>query len=345
MDAISEALQGQHQHEAGSIGKSADSTSILIHEVKSLPNDVSSCGDNHLQRKLISAQRHVDEARAFVPWVKKRDPGRAEKLSECGAWLLFRQYIERKETRLASGIFCQQPLLCGFCAAGRASRQSQAVQQRIDHVMAEHRLLRPYMVTLTMRSRKQLKPMVDRFWKAWGRMVRARRNSIVGKNSSVMGLMNGGVVSGEAKRGKGGGWHYHAHGIFLSDCVERYVPVWERLKREWARQVGQDHASVQFQPLKQTVGSTVREVIKYAAKWEPGNFADRWEAFRALHRVRRIRTFGNLYGLKLPEDVTDDLSDLEAEEYIERAFRYGEFGYREVAHAEREKAFDIWNEE
>ena len=313
--------------------------SILTHVLKSLPNGDLPGESRQLRKKLGAAEAHVAEARQFLPFVAGRDPKRAEKLSTCGSWLLFHNYLVSLDCRLASGIFCRQPLLCGFCAAGRAGRQVQALAEKFSTLVAAHPHLRPYMVTLTMRGRPELRGMMDDFWSAWGRMVRRRRNSLAGKSKTVMGLMNGGFLAGEAKRGQGGRWHYHAHGVFLSDAIDRYVPVWESLKREWSKEVGQESASIQFEPVKDSgTVDAIREACKYASKWEPGNYADRWEAFQAhtldasglSRRLTRVRCFGVLRGVELPEDVVDDLSDKHAEEFVEMAFRYGQSGYYEV---------------
>ena len=344
MDATSEALSGQRQAKSKTGPNSAAPSSILTLEVKSVADCPGHGVSGVLGDRLSSATAHVREARSFLPYVAQRDQDRAEKLEACGSWLLFNEYIESGAVRLASGIFCQQPLLCGFCASGRAARQVQALSDKIDHVCSQHVHLTPYMVTLTMRSQPELKPMIRDFWAAWSKMLQRGRNAKAGRCDSVLGLMAGGFLAGEAKRGKGGDWHYHAHGIFLAD-VDRYQPVWERLKREWAGVLGQSGASVQFQPVaREGTPHAIRECCKYASKWEPGAYADRWTAFQSLTRVRRVRTFGVLYGVHLPEEVTDDLSDMEAEEYIERAFRYGQTGYYEVKHAQRERAFDEFNE-
>lgn len=300
-------------------------SSILIHEVKSVHP-----ANTGLKRRLAKAEKHVLESQEFARYLAQFDPDRAKKLSQCGGWLLLRQFLDDGETKIAKGQFCQQPLICGFCAAGRAARQSFTVAERINDLIEARPRLKPYMVTLTMRSRPELAPMVRDFWSAWSGLIERRRNALKrGRTSSCLEDINGGVIAGEAKRGRGGAWHYHAHGVLLSDSIDRYKPVWERIKNEWAAQIGQESASVQFAPIRNGVDSSVREVVKYAAKWEPGKHADRWTSAQALHRVRRVRMFGELYGFKLPEEVTDDLTGDEQREFIERLFTLTRRGYRE----------------
>jgi len=342
MDTTSDVVVGQLQslstaNTAGSVqsteqdrGQNAADSSISIHVLKSVPNRLAHGENDDLRRRLFQAGGHLKESRDFARWLAEHDQKRAGKLRDCAGFLMFRQFVKLGVVKLAGGVFCRQPLLCGFCAAGRASRQVATLGDKFDQVRTAHPFLKPYMVTLTIRSQPSLAPMLKTFWGCWSKMVQRRANAIKGKNGSVMGLMAGGFIAGEAKRGEGGGWHYHAHGVFLAD-VDRYQPVWERLVREWADVAGQSWASVQFQPVRGDLRSdTLRECLKYASKWEPGQFADRLEAANALAGVRRVRTFGNLYGVKLPEDVTDDLTGLDAEEYIERVFRYGSAGYAEI---------------
>ena len=61
----------------------------------------------------------------------------AQKLSECGNYLLFKNYFTVGEIRLSKMQTCQQHLLCPFCAALRASKSMQKYLERIDQVLQE----------------------------------------------------------------------------------------------------------------------------------------------------------------------------------------------------------------
>lgn len=329
--------------------KTPSTPSILIHEVKSLPNRLAHEEKGVFSVRLARYADHVASSQDFARYLADRDPDRSKKLSTCGTWLLFREYFELqgKPKKLAAGIFCQQPLWCGFCAAAQAARQACSLMQKFDEVqkLAPDRV--PYMLTLTAKSDKDLVAMKTRIWDAWSRLMHKRRNTIAGKSDSIAGTWDGGFVSGEVKRGKGGhGWHYHLHGLVLGP-PGRYVPMWERLKREWAGLLGQSHASVQFQPVKRlgsnSIETAILECAKYAVKWDgKQSYDDRIYAAESLARVRRIRTFGCMYGLKLPTDVTDDLSEYEGQAYRDLVFRFldGSYQKRETLEAQRETAFD-----
>ena len=66
----------------------------------------------------------------------------AQKLSECGNYLLFKNYFTVGEIRLSNMQTCQQHLLCPFCAALRASKSMQKYMDRIIQVMKENKKLK-----------------------------------------------------------------------------------------------------------------------------------------------------------------------------------------------------------
>ena len=342
LSALMEDIQTAHSGQA----KPGPDTSNLIIEVKSSTDSAQTPQKRDFLDSLARKADLVRRSRAFGDYLSEIDPHRAEKLRECGGWLIFRDYVDLDTRRLAGGLFCQQRLLCPFCASRIAARRSTEIYAATKQLLIEHRQLAPYMVTLTMRGMDDRGEMVKAFWKAWTKLGNRRRRAIHGRGTSVMGIMEGGFLSGEAKLGKGGRPHYHAHGIFLAPKVMRYKPVWERLKREWAAALGQgDYASVQFQPVKGPIEGGVREATKYAVKFEDTDFGDRVAWFGALHRVRTFRKFGLFHNLKLSEQVTDDLTDLEHEAFVERLFSFRGNRYDEVEPPQKDPDLESWNTE
>ena len=67
----------------------------------------------------------------------------AQKLNECGNYLLFKNFYTIGEVKLAK-LTCGQHLLCPFCAAIRASRAIQRYVERINQVLQENRSLSPF---------------------------------------------------------------------------------------------------------------------------------------------------------------------------------------------------------
>lgn len=62
------------------------------------------------------------------------------------------------------------------------------------------------------------------------------------------------------------------------------------------------------------------EVFKYAVKFSSLPLADNWTGFQVLSGRRMVASFGEFYGLQVPEALTDEgLDDLP---YIELLYRY-----------------------
>ena len=324
--------------------KPGSDTSILIIEPKALTDPAGSPLKRDFWESLGRKGELVRRSRAFGEYLSKVDPERAEKLNQCGGWLLFRDYTDLDVRKLAGGLFCQQRYLCPFCASRVSARRSTETYEAVAQLLAAHRHLGAYAVTLTMRSMEDRGEMVRKFWDSWSKLLARRRQALNFRGQSVMGLMEGGFMSGEAKLGKGGKPHYHGHGIFLADRKLRYKPVWQRLVREWAKLVGQSHASVQFQPVVGLAGG-IREATKYAVKFSDTEFQDRIEWDRAIKgKKNTFAKFGLMRGLKVSNEVTDSLEGLEFETFVDRLFSFNGMNFQEVAPPEREPAFDEWNE-
>ena len=341
LSALMEDIQTAHSGQP----KTGSDTSILIIEAKAPTDSRESPLKGTFSGLLSRKAELVRRARAFGDYLSEIDPDRAEKLKECGGWLLFRDYVDQDVRRLSGGLFCQQRLLCPFCASRISARRATDVSRGVGVVLDQHPHLAPYMVTLTMKSMADRREMVVKFWDAWARLLRRRRRATHGRGQSVMGLMAGGFMNGEAKLGRGGMPHYHGHGIFFADKRMRYKPVWQRLVREWAGLLGQDHASVQFEPVKGLISGGVKEATKYAVKFDDTDFDDRVQWFHALHRKGpTFRKFGVMRKLKLSDDVTDDLSDLEFERFVEKLYSYSGGSYREVRPIEPCEILSGWND-
>ena len=80
----------------------------------------------------------------------------AQKLNECGNYLLFKNFYTIGEVKLSKLRTCGQHLLCPFCAAIRASRAIQKYVERINQVLQENRKLKPVLITLTVKNGSDL---------------------------------------------------------------------------------------------------------------------------------------------------------------------------------------------
>ena len=64
------------------------------------------------------------------------------------------------------------------------------------------------------------------------------------------------------------------------------------------------------------------EVCKYALKFGDLSVEHTWEAFKVLKGKRLSGAFGSLYGVKIPENLADDMPDEKDLPYLEMLYRF-----------------------
>jgi hypothetical protein len=241
----------------------------------------------------------------------------AEKLSNCGEWLVLRHYFTVDQLRLVAGNFCQLTKLCPLCAIRRGARNLGVYLDRYNYVTAQNPSLKPHLVTLTVRNGPDLKERYLHLTKALRKAVNARRQSRTGngRGASEFSKMAGGVGSIEITN-TGNGWHPHAHivGLFESD------PDQEKVSQEWFKRTGDSYIT-DVRPVDQLDPTgAFCEVFKYAMKFQDMSLDHNWRAHLDLKRTRLLLSFGLFYGVKVPVSLTDQpLEDLP---YVDLFFRY-----------------------
>ncbi len=241
----------------------------------------------------------------------------AEKLSECGEWLVLRHYYTADQLRLVAGNFCQLTKLCPLCAIRRGARNLGVYLDRYNHVTAQNPSLKAHLVTLTVLNGPDLKERYLHLTKALRKAVNARRQTISGngRGASEFSKMAGGVGSIEITN-KGNGWHPHAHIVGLFDSP----PDQGKLSAEWFKRTGDSYITDirEINPLDPT--GAFCEVFKYSMKFQDMSLDHNWRAHLDLKRTRLLLSFGLFYGVKIPKSLTDDpLEDLP---YVDLFFRY-----------------------
>ena len=245
----------------------------------------------------------------------------ANRLANCGHWLVFRHYFTVDKLRLNSADFCRKHLLCPLCAIRRATKYMQAYMQRLDAVLLQQPTLKAYLVTVTVKDGPDLYERFQHLRAAMRRMTQARRDHLKApaKNRHVEAAKAlGGVHSIEFKRGKGSGlWHPHAHAVWL--CYE--APDASKLAQEWHGWTG-DSYIVDVRPFhdQHDVAGGFAEVFKYALKFSDLDLSDNWTAFHELSNRRLVDSFGLLRGVDVPEELTDE--PLDGLPYAELFFHY-----------------------
>jgi hypothetical protein len=241
----------------------------------------------------------------------------AGRLSSCGCWLTFRHYFSVDQLRLVAGQFCQQSKLCPLCSIRRGSRNMAVYLERFHFIMAQKPLLRPFLVTLTVKNGPDFIERYNHLRMALKRCFDARRQALTrGKCHTVFAGFEAGIGAYEFTN-QGRGWHPHAHFIILAE----EMPDQAALSREWLART-KDSFVVDVRPvcMENPVGGFC-EVFKYAMKFQGLSFEHNWEAHWALRRKRLLVSFGDFYGVHEPESLEDEIP-LEELPYIDMLFQY-----------------------
>lgn len=231
----------------------------------------------------------------------------AAKLEKCGHYLLFRDYFTAGKVRLHAADFCRKHLLCPLCAIRRGAKLVKSYLERLQVVSQAKAELRPYLVTLTVKNGDDLAERFQHLQRSMAKLTQARRSYLRGKGPHVeMVKAVGGVASYEFKRGgRSGLWHPHTHGVWL--CYE--APDSEKLSREWHEMTG-DSYIVDVRPIDQADPvAGFLEVFKYAVKFSDLPLGDNWEGWKTLAGRRLVFSFGELYGVDVPENLADEVLD------------------------------------
>jgi hypothetical protein len=262
--------------------------------IEALPRRVSRYGE--AKKRALDVAEYIGEHGA---------PQLAHRVQGCGEYLVFRHYFTIDQCRLHAAYFCKKHLLCPLCAIRRGAKAMQAYLPRYEAIRAARPLLRPFLVTLTVKDGPDLRERFRHLMRAqhelWKRKHRRR--------GSVLDGVEAAVWSYEVKLGAGSGlWHPHLHMVALS----HEQPDAARLAAEW-RDITRDSFIVDVRPIDQAdPASGFLEVFKYALKFSDMAPADTFAAFQVLGGRRLVGSAGLFRGIEVPEDLLDEpmLDDL-----------------------------------
>lgn len=258
----------------------------------------------------------------------------AQKLNECGNYLLFKNFYTIGEVKLSKLRTCGQHLLCPFCAAIRASRAIQKYVERIDQVLKENRKLKPVLITLTVKNGSNLAERSEHLMKSFRTLLGRRRDyEKKGRGYNEFCKVQGAMYSYENTfNEKTGEWHPHIHMFAL---VDQWIDQQE-FSEYWHSVTG-DSMVVDVRRAKKEKGhgysKAAAEVCKYALKFGDLSVEKTWEAFKVLKGKRLTGSFGLLWGVKIPDTMTDDMPDDKTLPYIEMLYKfaYGKKSYYDLA--------------
>ena len=184
----------------------------------------------------------------------------AHRISECGDYLVFKNYFTIGEMRLSKARFCKKHLLCPLCAIRRGAKVLSRYVTRFEHIVAEKPVLKPYLVTLTVKDGPDLSERFKHLQKSlvtWHKR-RHRNNSPCEAKKA-----HGAAWSYEIKRGKRSGlWHPHVHAVWLCESPPDELAIQE----QWHSITG-DSYIVDVRPINPEDPTTgFMEVFKYFSR-------------------------------------------------------------------------------
>lgn len=247
----------------------------------------------------------------------------AQKLQGCGNFLLFKNFYTIDQTKLSKFHVCNQHLLCPFCAGIRASRAIQKYTERIDQVLKENRKLKPVLITFTVLNGHDLRERSTHLMKSFRTLLDRRRDYIKkGRGFNEFCKINGAMYSYEnTYNEETKEWHPHLHMFaLLDDWIDQ-----EQLCETWHEITG-DSFIVDIRRVKKEKGlgysKAAAEVCKYALKFGDLSVENTWEAFKVLKGKRLSGAFGCLWGVKIPENLADELPDEKDLPYLEMLYKF-----------------------
>lgn len=285
---------------------------------------------NQLAARLGRYGKARENALQFRDFLLSRDEQKlADALGDCGNYAVFRDYFTIGQTRLAKFCTCKKHLICPLCAIRRGAKALRVYLARVTALMAADALLRPYMVTLTVRNGPDLE---ERFKHLAGNL-RSMHKRRKGKGGFGEVLKAKSAVWSYEFTNKGKGWHPHVHAVWL--CYTAPDPF--KLSEEW-RQLTGDSYIVDVRPIDMAdpIGGFC-EVFKYALKFSDLPDQERLTAYRTLKGKRLQDSFGELRGLDIEPSDADEL--LEELPYIERLYHF----QRGVGYVESEQTGEVFN--
>lgn len=255
------------------------------------------------------------------------------RLFDCHSHLLFRDYYEAKKIKLHSAMHCSIHLLCPCCAVRRASKKVKVYYEKTSKLLTIYPKLHMYHLVLTVKNSEDLLNRFTHIKKSMKTLTDRKRESTQAKQGNkkkqyALNTMFANVIAGvysiEVKRGTGSNlWHPHIHCILLSETEIDYGKAIE----EW-KSITVDSNNIHFEKVDpNSIKDAFVETFKYAMKFSEMELEDNFKAFSLLSGKHLMNSFGEYRGLKLDEEIEEDLGA-----YIELFYTYNGRQYVQQKH-------------
>ena len=252
----------------------------------------------------------------------------AHKLSQCGNYLLFKNYYTVGEVKLTKMRVCNQHLLCPFCASIRASRSIQRNNPKVVEILRQNRKLKPVLLTLTVANGSDLAERQKHLMDSFRTLIKRRQDWLKkGWGYNEFCKLLGGFYSYEnTYNEKTCEWHPHLH---IFGVLEEWIDQ-ESLSRTW-HEITADSMIVDIRRVRKHkqlgYGKAIAEVCKYALKFGDLSVEKTWEAYTVLKGDRKVGfrlsgSFGLLRGVKMDDEATTDDDLQEDLPYLEMLYKF-----------------------
>ena len=272
-------------------------------------------------------------------------------LDECGGFLVFRHYYQLDKYRMLAGCTCKKHLLCALCAIRRAAKCVAVFSEKINHVTLgqEYDTL---LITLTIKNGSDLAERYNHLQGSFKKLLQKRKNALKAKptQDTLLKHVSGAIYSYEVTISDDGEYHPHMHMIALvpkgvfsyqkrtikKKVVSVAVDLWSGLVEDWQEITG-DSKIVDVRKIENEEDqiSALVETFKYALKFSEMDVETQVACYLVLKSRRMIGSMGALFGVKLPENLNDELLPGE-EKYVDLVYQYSglNFGYQLTSHGE-----------
>lgn len=330
----------------------------LLHEV--LPDtDAEEGHEKRLARYSVAKSRQ----RVVTDYIEQQNLQNGKQqfkkelqvLQECGNFLVFRHYYELQKYRMLAGCTCKKHLLCSLCAIRRAAKYVAVYDEKIKQIQSGQEFDFLF-ITLTVKNGPDLAERYQHLRSSFEKLLQLRKNSFQArqKKKTLFRFVEGAIFSYEVTfNADTAEYHPHLHMIALvrkdlfqyeenstnknpAEKPVKFVPeLWAGLVQDWKEITG-DSKIIDVRLIDDEDGkmSALVETFKYALKFAEMPVAVQLECYRILKTRRMIGSMGALYGVSVPEHLTDDLLPGE-EKYIDLVYQYsGIAGYQLTSHGQ-----------
>ena len=243
-------------------------------------------------------------------------------LRGCGTWLQFAYYFGwseeglKDEYRLVRARFCDQHLICNFCAVRRSIQKLNAYLKRYYHLQQMNPYQIPLLITFTVKNGPDFRERFEHLVTSFRRLQDKRRRYLSNRRKyafTQLVKVTAGVGAFENTYNADTGEH-HPHFHLIALCSD--IPAHKPLVDEWQEITG-DSFVVDIRPFEDSnhPQAAFMEVFKYTLKFSTMPLDVNYQASRVLAGRRLLISFGEFWGVKVPEQLTDEPLDREHVDY------------------------------